>query len=68
MILSVFAISCRTVHMYHLNSEVEKLVGNMGNWRNVATTMKQAVKKNPNKKKTKQTKQIEANKQTNKWS
>ena len=47
---SVLAISCRSVHIYHLNSQVENpfihSLHSMGNWRNVATTLKQAVKTN----------------------
>ena len=54
---SVFVITCRTVRIYHLNSQVENpfihSLHGMGNWRNVATTIKQTVKKK--KKKTKKT-------------
>ena len=46
---SFFPISCRSVHICHLNSQVENSfihsLHSMGNWRNVATTMKQVVKK-----------------------
>ena len=62
---SVFAISCRTVHIYHLKSQVENSfihsLHSMGNRRNVATTMEKAVKK----KKFKQTKKNNPKKQTN---
>ena len=55
---SFIAISCRSVHIYHLNSQAENSfihsLHSMGNWRNVATKMKQAVKeKNERKAKTK---------------
>ena len=72
---SVFAISCRTVHIYHLKSQVENSfihsLHSMGNRRNVATTMEKAVKKknsNKQKKTTPKNKQTETNKdkQTNK--
>ena len=73
---SVFAISCRTVHIYHLKSQVENSfihsLHSMGNRRNVATTIEKAVKKKKNsnkkppKKQTNRNKQRQTNKQINK--
>ena len=63
---SFIAISCRSVHIYHLNSQAENWfihsLHSMGNWRTVATKMKQAVKE---KKKEKQKQKQNLNK-TNK--
>ena len=65
---SVFAISCRTVHIYHLKSQVENSfihsLHSMGNRRNVATTMEKAIKKKFKQKKPKKTKKT-PKKQTN---
>ena len=71
---SVFVITCRTVRIYHLNSQVENpfihSLHGMGNWRNVATTIKQTVKKKRKNKKNnnnhKQNKHKKTNKETNK--